>query len=226
MQLLPIDPPRPRRTALTFATIAGVLVVLHVLAMLVYYQDWFGRERIGLHRWHVSIFDLDEEESFGTWLSAVMLLLAGRILLYRARVAKARAEPMRLWWLVLAIGFHFLSIDEVVGLHEYLNSMLENTPWTVYGAAVAGVVGLAYLPFLWRMGWWTGGLFALAGAIYLGGAVGVEHATEWYADENLLSTLPYNLWTAVEEALEMGGVILFLYALLDHVKTLQEAKRR
>ena len=39
------------------------------------------------------------------------------------------------------------------------------------------LVALAYLPFLWRYRERTGPLFILAGAIYGGGAVGVEHFT-------------------------------------------------
>ncbi len=54
------------------------------------------------------------------------------------------------------------------------------------------------------------GLFLLAGAIYAGGAVGVEHWTG--ADVN---SLHYNMWTTLEEGMEMAGVVVFIYALLD-----------
>ncbi|MFP8877143.1 MAG: hypothetical protein VCB99_09590 [Myxococcota bacterium] len=57
-------------------------------------------------------------------------------------------------------------------------------------------------------------LFILAALIYVGGAVGVERATDWYDVHDLLDTLAYNLWTAVEETMEMAGVIVFIYALL------------
>ena len=53
--------------------------------------------------------------------------------------------------------------------------------------------------------------------IYIGGAVGVEWATGWYEDNHLLDTLAYNLWTAVEEVLEMSGVALFIYAVIGHI---------
>jgi hypothetical protein len=45
----------------------------------------------------------------------------------------------------------------------------------------------------------------------------LERATDWYETARLLNTLKYNLLTALEEAMEMGGVILFLYALLGHM---------
>ena len=72
---------------------------------------------------------------------------------------------------------------------------------------------MSYLPFLWHYRWRTAVLFFVAGLIYGGGAVGVEHFTD--ADVN---SLHYNMWTALEEGMEMTGVIVFIYAMLDHMR--------
>ncbi len=56
-----------------------------------------------------------------------------------------------------------------------------------------------------------------SGVLYLAGAIGVEMSTDWYAEEDPLNTLAYNLWTAVEEGLEMGSIVLFIYAVLDYM---------
>ena len=53
---------------------------------------------------------------------------------------------------------------------------------------------------------------------YVGGAVGVERATDWYDDQDLLDTLGYHLWTAVEEVFEISGVTLFIYAVIGHIR--------
>ncbi len=53
--------------------------------------------------------------------------------------------------------------------------------------------------------------------MYIGAAVGVELSTDWYAEEDLLNTLAYNLWNALEEGLEMAAVVLFMYALLGYM---------
>ena len=37
-----------------------------------------------------------------------------------------------------------------------------------------------------------------------------------------MNTLAYNLWTAVEEGMEMGSVVLFIHVLLAIVRTLVE----
>lgn len=192
------------------ALIAAGLAAAHVIVMFLYY-----RESIGLDDWvHGAFFDLDEEESFGTWFSAVILLYAGRLLLSRARSAKGEGDPYYRMWLVLAVGFHLLSIDEVVGIHEYVNTVSEDIRWTTFGAVIVALLGLAYLPFLSALPSRIRLLFIVAAVIYVGGAMGVERATDWYDVHDLLDTLAYNLWTAVEETMEMTGAIVFIYALL------------
>ncbi len=204
---------RPARVAVTLSVIAAVLAIIHVVAMQIIFNDeWALSEKWGVQYWHLSIFDLDEEASFGTWFSAVILLIAGRLLLVQARRLRADADAWHVWWLTLGIGFHVLSIDEVVGTHELLNTVMEDKPWTVVGFWIVAVVGLAYLPFLWRYRWRAAGLFLLAGALYAGGAVGVEH---WTGAE--VNSLHYNMWTTLEEGMEMAGVIVFIYALLDFI---------
>ena len=82
---------------------------------------------------------------------------------------------------------------------------------------VAAVVFAAYVRFLASLPASTAVGFIVAGAVYVGGAVGVELATEPYLYNDELDTLGYNLWTAVEEAMEMGGVLYFLSTLKRYV---------
>lgn len=205
---------RAERVVLTLGVIMATLVLLHVIAMQANFNPALGlKERFGLHYWHVSVFDLDAEESFGTWFSSGMLLMASVFLFHQSRVLRVQKRQWHRWWLVLAIGFVVLSVDEVVALHELLNTFMDETSWTVIGFPILVAVGLSFLPFLWAHRWRTGVLFVLAGAIYGGGAVGVEHYTG--AEVN---SLHYNMWTTLEEGMEMFGVVLFIYALLDHMR--------
>jgi len=207
----------PRRTGLTLSAITMLLVVAHVVTVTAYFGDYIeGRY------WQISIFDLDCEESFGTWFSSGILFLAGQLLLEQARrVVNDRTQRTR--WYILAGGFHLLSLDEVVGLHEYLNSLLEETSWTTVGAVGAVFLVIFFSPFLVKLQARTRALFVVSGAIYLGGALGVERHTEWYDDHDLLNSVAYNLWNAVEEGFEMIGVVLFVYALLVMLSTTDAA---
>ena len=49
-------------------------------------------------------------------------------------------------------------------------------------------------------------------------------STDWYTEEDLLNTLAYNLWTAVEEGMEMGSIGLFFHALLKYMGQEQDAR--
>ena len=205
---------RAERVAYALAAAAAALVVVHVLAMQANFNPALGlKEKYGLQYWHVAVFDLDEEESFGTWFSSGILMMAAALLLHQSKVLRTKGLGWHRWWLVLGIGFCVLSIDEVVGIHEYANTLMEDTPWTVIGFPIFVVVGLAYLPFLWHHRWRTAILFLVAGVVYGGGAVGVEHFTD-----SEVNSLHYNMWTALEEGMEMGGVILLIYAILDHLR--------
>ena len=214
MKLLAAYSLRAERVASTLAAILAVLVVVHLLAMQAYFNPALGlRERFGLQFWQLALFDLDTEESFGTWFNSGILMMAAALLVHQARVLRAHGGSWRRWWLVLGIGFCVMSVDEIAGMHEWVNTIMEDTPWTAIGFLIFVLVALAYLPFLWHHRWRTAVLFCLAGAIYGGGAVGVEHFTD-----SEVNSLHYNMWTALEEGMEMLGVILLIYGVLDHMR--------
>ena len=214
MSNLPWPLPRAKPAACALVAITAALVVAHVIAMQIIFNPALElKEDFGLEYWHLAIFDLDEEESFGTWFSAVMLLAASILLFYQASLIRVRGDTWHRWWMVLGALFCVLSIDEVVGLHELLNTIFANRPWTVFGLGVLLLVGLSYLPFLWHYRWRTALLFAAAGIVYGTGAVGVEHFS---GDD--LNSLRYNMLTGLEEAMEMLGASLFIYAVLDFIR--------
>lgn len=162
------------------------------------------------------LFDVDQENNLPTWYSAFLLLVASGLLWLCARNKKAEGDSLSGQWHVLAIGFLLMSVDEVAGVHESINSVIEIT-WAIPAAFMAAMIGLAFIPFLLQLPRRTALGFALAGAIYLGGAVGVEIIGNSLHVQNLRDTLQYNLVTLVEETLEMLGVILFIAMLLRYL---------
>jgi hypothetical protein len=209
-QLLPID----AVTVFKFLLWVAIgLTVAHVACMVIWYRDL-----LPVDDWiYYSFFNLDEEESFGTWFSTLILFLAGLLTLFHARYAVAQKNRLHVFWWLLGIGFCVLSLDEVAGFHETVNTVIEHTHWTIFGAVLVLGVGAAFLPFMLALPARTRTLFLLAGMIYVGGAIGVEWATIWYEENEQMNTLSYNLWNALEEFMEMAGVILYIYTLLAHV---------
>jgi len=189
--------------------VIGLLVIHSVLTIIhytVHELPWLLRQ----------IFDVDEEDTLPTWYSAVSLFLTAQVIWLQARAARLDGDRLTPYWYGLAVGFAVLSLDEIAGFHETINSL---TPfsWAIPGAIVAALVGGAYLHFLLSIPRWLAWRFFIGGAIFVGGAVGVELATEPFAENDALDTLAYNLSTALEEGMEMGGVLIFLKALLQYM---------
>jgi len=186
---------------------------------------WY-KELLPIDDWlYISFFDLDEEESLGTWFSTIILLIAGLLSLFHARYCCTRTNRWHFCWWLLGIGFCVLSLDEVAGFHEFVNTVVEDTHWTTFGAMLVVALGFVFLPFILTLPSRTRALFLVAGAIYVGGAIGVEWATIWHEENDQLETLAYNLWNALEEFMEMAGVILYIYALLSYITIDREGAR-
>lgn len=200
-----------RRLMKTLWITVGVLIGMHVALMVLHY-------RFSIGPWYVrQIFDVDQEDSFPTWYSASALLLTSGFLWVNARRLQSSAGAWRWHWHGLALGFLLMSVDEIAGVHETINSLITES-WTVPGAIFAALLAGIYLPFLGQLDRRTAIRFALGGAIFVGGAIGVEWLTEPYLKNKELNTLAYNLWNAVEEGMEMSGVLVFLQALLKSMK--------
>ena len=192
--------------------IAVGLVLIHIAlqAFHYYYQElpWLLRE----------IFDVDEEESFSTWFSAILLLICSMLLFLIAKFKKKRQEAYILHWYGLALGFCILSMDEVVGIHETINTITE-VAWTVPATWMTFFLLLVYWKFLIDLPVHARKQFLIAGSVYLSGGLLVEHLADYYVEAFEMDNFGYNLLTAFEESLEMAGVILFISALLKYLAT-------
>ncbi|MDX2416089.1 MAG: hypothetical protein QNK19_01360 [Xanthomonadales bacterium] len=209
------------RLAKTLIWVAVALAIAHIVCMFGWYKDW-----LPVDDWrYIAFFDLDEEESLGTWFSTLILLLAGLLSFIQAKYSDGGHNRWHFCWWLLGIGFCILSLDEVAGFHEFVNTMVEGTHWTTFGAGLVLVMGIVFLPFWLSLPKRTRVLFLIAGAIYVGGAVGVEWGTIWHEDHGELDTLGYNLWNALEEFMEMAGIVLYIYAISAHIEACRQGAR-
>ncbi len=197
----------PRFLVTLLAILALTLLLCHAALTIYHYQV----DELPWLPWR-QLFDVDEENNLPTWFSELLLLTA-TVLLWLCAGKKRRDEDPSFGWYVLTIGFFLLAIDEVAGIHETINSLIDTT-WAIGGGLLALGIGLGFIPFLWRLPRLTAILFALAGAIYVGGAVGVEIIGEPLDSDSL----QYNLLTVLEEGMEMFGVIFFIHVLLGYMR--------
>ncbi len=203
---------------LTLASVAGSLSAFYLSpgkGLLKEAQESFVR-----------LFYLDAEANVPTWYSASALLLCSALLTTIACAKRAQQDPFVRHWAGMAILFLGMSIDEEAILHEMairpLHSALHTGgllyyAWVVPGAAFVLLFALAYLRFLWRLPPRTRVLFCVAGAVYVGGAIGVESLSGLRAARHGEGDAVYVMIATVEELMEMTGVIVFIYALLDYM---------
>ena len=114
---------------------------------------------------------------------------------------------------MLSVGFLALSIDEVAGLHESINTAVEIS-WAYPAAVLVLILGLSFIPFLLSLERRLAVLFVTSGLIYISGVLGVEVLSEDMDEDSMA----YGFATAVEEGMEMLGALLFLSVNLNELK--------
>lgn len=91
-------------------------------------------------------------------------------------------------------------------------------PYTPHWQILAVIFALAYLKFLAHLPTKTRNLFILAGALYIGGALGLEIMAGHQESLDTYNELLYKLFTTLEELWEKLGVLVFIYALLTYME--------
>jgi len=192
-----------------------VLVGMHIAASIVHFRI------TGLPCHTRELFDLEENESFGQYFMTMILLFAGLLVLYHARRLREQDRATGILWLMLGVGFCVLSVEKVAGVHQIISSWAP-VSWTALGATVAVLVGIAYVPFLLRLPASTRNLFIAAGALYLAGSIGIDFAAKWLPGTAVydpcfdrMASLGIGLTTAIENAMEMSGMVLFINAMIN-----------
>jgi hypothetical protein len=211
-----------RRITWVLATIVLCLLLASTAGQLS--KHLWGHDRL----WgFVRLFDLDQEGNVPTWYQAMALLVCAGLLTAIARHRRRLGAPYAVHWTVLAVIFLGLSIDEAASIHEMAVHPLRAAwptrgifyfAWVIPGGAAVLLVGLADLPFLAALPAPTRGLFIVAGAVYVGGAVGME-LVEGYVVEDYHGTenLAFIVASTVEEGLEMVGIVIFIRALMGYL---------
>ena len=161
----------------------------------------------------VPLFDTDGEDNIPTFWSVLLLLVSCLLLAVVAALHRRQKRPFTLHWTVLSVGFLLMAYDEAFRVHETLiipvGNMLGGThlgllyyAWVVPGIVLVFLLGLFFLNFMWHLDAKTRLRFAVAGTIYIAGAIVVEAIGGSYAEQKGMNNLTYNMITTLEESLE------------------------
>jgi hypothetical protein len=214
----------PRRILAFTLRVIAVLVVCDLVVVTL--KHVFGFDHIfGLQRQ----FDFDSEANIPAYLSALQLAFAALVLAVIARSKLETRDAFARHWVVLAVVFAALSLDEAASFHEMLVAPLRTAlpltgAWHGAWYIVYGVLLALFAKHYWRFFWALPALvrtrFAFAGATYLTGCIGFEMIASrfaWYSSLTIAGTnYRVALLQAFEEPLEMLGIALFVYAALSY----------
>jgi hypothetical protein len=173
--------------------------------------------------------DLNSEGNVPAWFSSSALLCCSILVASIAQYRIREGAPYARHWTLLAVIFLLLSLDEAVSLHEMLIKPLRSAlnvggflhfAWVIPGAAFVLVFALAYLKFFRDLPSRSRRLFAIAGILYIWGALGMEMIDGYIAVLYKFKAPIYVVMTTIEEGCEMLGISIFIYALIRYAASL------
>lgn len=176
-------------------------------------------------------FNLNREANVPSWYSSSSILLAAGLLWLVARLHQRHQLPFARHWKALAAVFVLLSLDEAASFHEMMLIDIKGPrffyfAWLMVGVPMLALLAVAYFRFLFALPLRTRNLFLGAASIYIAGAAGMEMLDGWWASLHGSRNLTYGLLTTLEETLEMLGIAIFIYAILDYLRNLQHKSLR
>ena len=175
----------------------------------------------------VNLFIVNLEANLPTYFSALVLLGDAILLAFIAYGSKALGE--KFWhWIGLSGIFVFISLDEMIQIHEQLRAPMEALfstsgllyfAWFIPYIGMVAIIGIAYFKFMMRLPKKILQLFILAAVVFISGAVVMEAISGMHAEVHGEETLTYALMYTFEEFLEMSGATIFLFALLKYISS-------
>jgi hypothetical protein len=192
---------------------AGFLVAHCIVQVGIY---GFGKEKYWLDS-----LNMDRELNLPTLFSSALLLMAALLM---QRLGHSNDRIAARDWRLLSKIFIFLALDEALQIHEILiipglrhqvHPALAST-WVIPYTALALVMLWRFRGFLGSIPRATAARLLRSGAVYIGGAIGMEMIGSFAVRSSLirLHSPWYGAITGLEEALELLGIVLLIDALL------------
>ena len=217
---------KPKSIDSTLILIASILIILSITSQVFAY--FTGRTLRGL----VAFLNLDEELNLPTFFSGLILLISSFLLVIIYLAERNNGNKDKYYWGVLALGFLFMTYDEIFMFHErYVGPIMHaifkdkdigifNFVWLVWIipiSIITFIIVLVFYRFWHRLPVKTKLNILIAAIIYVGGAIGVELIEGFVVDKHGEDSLLVNLVCSIQESMEMFGTIIFIHALLNYI---------
>ncbi|MFG1813495.1 hypothetical protein ACGFIF_07010 [Kribbella sp. NPDC049174] len=204
--------------------ICAAIMALHVAAVAV---RSLVRPGPGALADALSLLNAAQERSLASWWTSALLAACCLLTIAAARLAGHGSGRAARPWLVLAVVFALLSLDEVVSLHERgaewtsaafaTGSLLGRLGWTIPAAAALAVSLLVLIPAFRSIATRPRIVIVAGLATSIAGALGMEVVNVLLTDAGA-RYLWRHLAMAIEETAEMIGVAIVLLGVLTAVR--------
>jgi hypothetical protein len=212
----------PWRVAQAMTAVAVLLTLLSLSAHWLQYVA--GRDHFVEYSHFVNLGD---EKNLPTWYSSMILMASSFLLAYIGQKRRRQLDQNWRSWINMAVIFAFLSLDEIVTIHDKiietpLIEWLHPTgfwafPWVIVGWIGVSTFGLAFRRFLGNLPADTRLLFITAGAVFVTGALVLEMVSAYLMDFYVHEIIIRGLVATIQEFMEMFGIVIFIYALLVYI---------
>lgn len=174
------------------------------------------------------LFHLNREGNLPTLFSTLLLLGCAAVSAIAAADDRRRGRWGSRYWTGLVLVFAFMALDEAASIHERIGAGVQarvdtagalHFAWVMPYGLIAAFILLLYLRFLARLPRSSGLGLVLAGALYVGGALGVEIFQGLTVEASGYGSLALELSFLVEEPMEMLGTTFFIYTVLRLLET-------
>lgn len=178
----------------------------------------------------LTFFSVNREGNIPTYFSSFILLICAILPAFIFFLKRKNHLTEKIYWGLLAFLFLLLSLDEFIGFHELtidpLRNSLNLSGWLSYGWVVPAIfivviLGVVFIKFLFMLSAQIRIQFIIAGAIYIGGALGFELIGGYLSETKGVNNFTYALSTNMEEMLEMLGASFFAYSLLNYIQLIR-----
>jgi hypothetical protein len=171
----------------------------------------------------IPMFDLDLEANIPTLYATLQILLASALawLLGSRRFDLSAGEGA--FWRVVAWVLLFMGLDEGVTIHEKVVKLVQFDnpllfyPWVVPYIGLVLLIGALLLRGWLKLAPRPRALLAIAGVLYVGGAIGCELAASYIVTQLGPAHWLHEVEMIVEESLELCGIALVIFTQLELV---------
>lgn len=216
----------PKQVAVVLLLATALLLGLHLIVVYIKFSGNYGPVMVEkLDRF----FNVNNEYNLPTFFSCLLLLMASAILYFIYKICTP-ADSNRKKWLLLSFIFLFLAADEMIELHERVNAVTRQFvtndmsgylfwAWIIPYTILFLAVGFYLMRFVLQLPKRTRNYFILSAIVFFSGAVMIESVEGRLNNSYDVEHPVFVFTTTLQEVMEMVGVIIFIYAILDYLVT-------